>query len=64
MAESALSFLLHLTGTSKRSPIGVGITTRTTGSLIVAIAAALAAAAAVAPVVMPYFKNRANHFTS
>ena len=35
------------------------MTTRSTGSLTIAITAALAAAAAVAPVVMPYFKNRA-----
>ncbi len=58
-AELAVSFLLDLTGTSKRSPIGVGITTRSTGSFTIAVTAALAAAAAVAPVVMPYLRNRA-----
>jgi hypothetical protein len=42
--------------------MGVGITTLSTGSLSTAITAALAAAAAVAPVVMPYFKNRAINY--
>jgi len=37
--------------------MGVGITTRSTGALIIAVYAALAAAAAVAPVLIPYFRN-------
>ncbi len=63
-AESSASLLLDFIGTSKRNPIGVGMTTLSTGSLVAAIVAALAAAAAVAPVVIPYFKNRAIQVTS